>query len=112
MRIIVFIIFTIAIGTLAAIVALLVWRRRQPSVVTNAAPPWVNERTLFATTYEQVGVAAPAPPAPREDSTACLAYEELGLEPTPIPEATALVSMDALFSAAAPVAPVQRVEGR
>jgi hypothetical protein len=99
MRSVSIVVFILAAATLLAVVVLFIWRRRRPAVVLRQRRLWLNERTLFATTYEQLGVARPEPPTTVEDGTACLAYEDLALDATPTAEATAIVSMDALFPA-------------
>jgi hypothetical protein len=91
------VVLIIATATLLAVVMLFLWRRRQPGVVPRRPKLWINERTLFATTYEQIGVARPVPPGTPDDGTACLAYDDLAPEPPPSAEATEIVSMDALF---------------
>ena len=105
MRSLSIVVFVISVGTLLAIVALLVWRHRQGAVVPRRARQRPKERTLFETTYQQVGVSPPTPSTKPEDATACLAYEQIGLEPAPNSEATALVSMDALLSGPGPAGP-------
>lgn len=96
MRSVNIVVFIIAAGTLLAIVAMLAWRRRQPAPVPRGRRLWHNERTLFATTYEQVGVARPDSASKADDGTACLAYDELGLDATAHVDATAIVSLETL----------------
>jgi hypothetical protein len=103
------VVFILAAGTLIAVGALLVWRRRLLAAVTHNARPRLDEHTLFATTYEQLGVARPEPAPKTDDATAWLAYDELGLEPTSNPEATALLSMDEMLAAPEPVNPARPV---
>jgi hypothetical protein len=98
MRTVSILVFIIAAGMILATLGLFMWRRRRAAVVVDRPKLWLNERTLFATTYEQVGVARPAPAPQAEQGTACLAYEELGLESAPAPDATALVSMESMLS--------------
>ncbi|WP_146658164.1 hypothetical protein [Enhygromyxa salina] len=99
------VVFMFAVGTILAIMAivgLLVWRRRQPAPGRSRPGRPTADRTLFATTYEQIGVAPPQPDPPQDERTACLPYEQLESEPTPSADATSLVNMTQMLSGPRP----------
>ncbi|PRQ02355.1 hypothetical protein ENSA5_23720 [Enhygromyxa salina] len=99
----------VLIGAALALIfaaALLLWRRRRGvPAVKRGTRRWTNERTMYAATYEQLGLTPPEPPPPTEDATACLGFEELGLDLAPPVDATTLVKMDTLLPAPPAEAP-------